>query len=379
MICHSQGGNTVRLLIELLSGRHGNKNTTYFDLVLGNRQDFIKSVVTLGTPYLGTTITNVIFNVSSHLGCRSQRKTEHLMFANLLSCQDILRDVQVDEVISRFVVSAALNPTRFVDLQLGHWGFTPIPGETFRGMNNRLRNAIMAWWNSDDNGIKDNGITGIARLNHDFNPRASRNTYYFTLSFDATRPFPREELSGKDLGNLPVNPVLSFFGLGYPGPFNATADLASFICWLGHGTFSSIPGNPSDIALAKWAVNVINNHASALGYQIRIPSPGGRIPRDDMLPMLSIFSLGMSGVSASLGSSEQNDGVVDTASMCGPANNRIDDSDNFDRNVIIRNRGVYWNLGVTEGIDHADQVGVFTVATTVSPLAVLTVNEVIGH
>jgi hypothetical protein len=77
----------------------------------------------------------------------------------------------------------------------------------------------------------------------------------------------------------------------------------------------------------------------------------------------------MSGVNAPFGSSEQNDGVVDTVSMCGPANNPIDDSDNFDRNTVTNNRGVYWHLGVTEGIDHADQVGVFTVATTVSPPA----------
>jgi hypothetical protein len=39
----------------------------------------------------------------------------------LFSYYDILRDVQVGEVISRLVVSASLNPTRFVDLQLGHW------------------------------------------------------------------------------------------------------------------------------------------------------------------------------------------------------------------------------------------------------------------
>jgi triacylglycerol esterase/lipase EstA (alpha/beta hydrolase family) len=65
MICHSQGGKTIRLLIDLLSGHHGHWNTAYFGL--GNRQNFIKSVVTLGTPYLCTTLTNVIFDVSLYL------------------------------------------------------------------------------------------------------------------------------------------------------------------------------------------------------------------------------------------------------------------------------------------------------------------------
>lgn len=76
----------------------------------------------------------------------------------------------------------------------------------------------------------------------------------------------------------------------------------------------------------------------------------------------------MNGVNARFGPSEQNDGVVDTASMCGPANNPIPDSDRFDRTAITSNRGVYWHFRVTEGIDHADQVGVLTVAATVSVL-----------
>lgn len=62
MICHSQGGNTVRLLIELLSGRHASLHPAYFSK---SRQSLIKSVVTLGTPYLGTTITSVVFDVST--------------------------------------------------------------------------------------------------------------------------------------------------------------------------------------------------------------------------------------------------------------------------------------------------------------------------
>jgi hypothetical protein len=272
-------------------------------------------------------------------------------------------------VISRLVVSAAFNPTRFVDLQLEQWGFTPLPTDNFQNMYNRLQTEISQWWNSDHNGVVDNGTAGIARLNTHFeNPGVSLFTYYFTMSFDATRPFPREDLSGPDLANVPVNPLLSLFGWAYPGPFGAFANIAALFWRMGHGAFSSLPGNPSDIELARWAVGVINNHASALGYQVRIPSPGGRIPRADMLPILAIFSLGMSGVNAPFGPSEENDGVVDTASMCGPENNPIGNTNNFNAGNITTNLGVYWNLGVTEGIDHADQIGVFTDPNTVSTL-----------
>lgn len=78
----------------------------------------------------------------------------------------------------------------------------------------------------------------------------------------------------------------------------------------------------------------------------------------------------MSGVNAPFGSSEQNDGVVDTVSMRGPENrnNPIYESDFFNTAALASNRGVYWHFGVTEGIDHADEVGVFTDAATVSIL-----------
>jgi len=268
------------------------------------------------------------------------------------------------------VVSASLNPTRFVDLQLGHWGFTPNAGETFLTMYNRLATNILAWWNSDDNGIKDNGITGINRLNTDFTPLASQDIYYFTMSFDATRPFPQLNLSGNDLREIPLHPVVSSLK-GIPW----VADAAALASAVSHEIFSSFPGNPSDVDIAKWAVKVINNRASELGYQFRLPSPGGRIPRADMLPILSIFSLGMSGVNAPFGPSEQNDGVVDTVSMRGPANTQIQDAVIFNTAAITANRGVYWDFGVTEGIDHADQVGVFTVDSTVSILRVFFLIE----
>ncbi|KAL4732938.1 hypothetical protein BDV11DRAFT_214669 [Aspergillus similis] len=337
MICHSQGGNTVRLLIELLSGRHGQKHPSYFNY--GNQQNMIKSVVTLGTPYQGTTITSVIFD-------------------------QILLNVNVGEVISRLVVSASLNPTRFVDLQLGHWGFTPRPRETFLDMHNRLQASILTWWNSVHNGIRDNGIDGITRLNQVFNPQVSPQTYYLTMSFDATRPFPEEDLNANDFSRVPVNKILSLGGFLYPGPWSILAHGASFLLAGLHRLITFGPGSPSDVDIARWFVQVFNEHAAALGYQFKIPSPGGRIPRNDMLPILVIFSLGMSGVSAPFGPSEENDGVVDTVSMRGPEGNTIQDITNFDTQAPARNRGVYWHLGVTEAIDHADQVGVFTDAQT---------------
>jgi hypothetical protein len=63
-ICHSQGGTTIRLLIELMSGRHGNLHSQYFS-TSGHQnrqhsQKWVRSVITVGTPHKGTTITDFI-------------------------------------------------------------------------------------------------------------------------------------------------------------------------------------------------------------------------------------------------------------------------------------------------------------------------------
>ena len=46
------------MLIELLSGRHGDLHPVYFFGM--DNQDWVKSVVTLGTPHKGSTITDVV-------------------------------------------------------------------------------------------------------------------------------------------------------------------------------------------------------------------------------------------------------------------------------------------------------------------------------
>jgi hypothetical protein len=236
-------------------------------------------------------------------------------------------------------------------------------------MHGRLVHDIRNWWTGDDNAVKDNGRAGIDRLNRDFSPRVSAQTYYFTMSFDATRPFPYDlgHLSGEDLANFPVHPWL---GPGFPGPFNISAIAAANV----FNGIRGIPGNPADLAYVKWAIEFLNNRLNRLGYRIRVPSPGGRIPRADMLPALSLFSLGMSGRSTSLDPSAQNDGVVDTSSMRAPANQPVQDINIFNSAFLLANRGVYWDLGLTEGVDHADQIGVFTDPNTVSPATSITVT-----
>lgn len=62
-ICHSQGGNTIRLLAKLMENG-ADEHPEYFEKK--SRDTWIKSIITLGTPHKGTTIINVL-KVSSDL------------------------------------------------------------------------------------------------------------------------------------------------------------------------------------------------------------------------------------------------------------------------------------------------------------------------
>ena len=57
-ICHSQGGNTVRYLISLMSRGSETLHPVYFSE--RGRDDWTISVTTLGTPHRGTTIVDAL-------------------------------------------------------------------------------------------------------------------------------------------------------------------------------------------------------------------------------------------------------------------------------------------------------------------------------
>ncbi|KAK9777075.1 hypothetical protein AB5N19_12396 [Seiridium cardinale] len=108
-----------------------------------------------------------------------------------------------------------------------------------------------------------------------------------------------------------------------------------------------LPGSPSDGDYARWAAEVVNIHIQALGYQVRVPTPGRRIPLADMLPVLAVTSIAISGNARHFGFSELNDGIVDTDSMLGPEGSTIRDIDAFNRDTMADNLGVYWHFGMS--------------------------------
>ncbi|KAK4232856.1 Alpha/Beta hydrolase protein [Achaetomium macrosporum] len=340
-ICHSQGGTTIRYLIEILRG----VNPDFDAIIPGNRQNWVKSVVTLGTPHKGTTVTEVVENV-------------------LPPGLDPLVD---------FVTSCSFEsrPNRVYDLHLDHWGISRNGQESYGQMRARIANNVTGWWNGRNHGFGDNSLLGAVALNA-YAP--SPDTYYFTMSFCATVPFPNVTLTaGQVNGFLDLIPVLRYLNTG--GIFGKV--LAPIL-----RTAIRSGALPQARAVLTWVTTVANYHLGNLGYFAQIPLPGLHIPRPDVLPLLSFPAYAMGGLNTPppgiLGMMadqlKPNDGIVNTESMNGPVAGPIMDGTNFAaqlQDAIAANdlslvRGRYWHLHSNSTIDHADQIGVFTNPATVS-------------
>ncbi|CAF3635389.1 unnamed protein product [Fusarium graminearum] len=328
-ICHSQGGTTIRYLIELLRGLNGD----FVAINAGNRQDWVKR------QYL-TLERNVLL-------------------PNLSPLQD-------------FVTSCSFEsrPNRVYDLHLDHWGFSRNPGEFYSQMRARIAGDVTLWWNGGNHGLEDNSLQGAAALNA-YAP--SPATYYFTMSFCATVPFPNETLTAAEVnGLLALLPIVRTFNIGgiFGGILAPTLRTAIRF------------GAPGAREFLTWMTNVANNHLGNLGYFAQIPPPGLQIPRSDVLPLLSFPAYAMGGLNTPppgiLGMTadqlQPNDGIVNTISMDGPVAGPISDGTNFATQLQIAIgagdmqlvRGQYWHLHSNSTIDHADQICVFTNPATVS-------------
>ncbi|KAH7067200.1 Alpha/Beta hydrolase protein [Paraphoma chrysanthemicola] len=342
MICHSQGGTTVRYLIELLSGT----SDPHLNQFLGvDRRGWIKSVVTLGTPHKGTTVTDIV--------------------------PDILASTGIDALIDIVTLcSFESRPNRVYDLHLDHWGFYRQDGETFRQMRSRIARDVEEWWVGSHNGLYDDSVRGTVDLDN-FAGAPSSNIYYFTMSFCATNGFPdTETVTAAEINNLlalfPGNSVLNFMGIWG----NILAAGARPLQWLGF--------LPPLREILGWVIDVANNHLRGLGYPYQVPRPGTQIPRPDMLPFIAFPSYAMGGrditPAVNLGISNQrfrrNDGIVNTESMDGPSDQTFIENGSFSSHYTTDGaagvRGRYWHMGENSTIDHADQIGVFTNASTVS-------------
>ena len=218
-------------------------------------------------------------------------------------------------------------------------------------MYDRLKPNIEKWWVSNRNGFHDNSTAGAEELDvFVSNTTSPSGIFYFTMSFDATNSFPPITILPDDLRQFPIRWDIPLV----PNPLDIFAASLSL--------FPDVL--PGGVPLARWIVNIANNHLGQLGYFDRLPPPGERVPRSDMLPVIAFTGYAMGGLDLYGAEWLQNDGIVNTLSMQGPANSSIRDGAAFPADGEGA-RDTYWHFGTNQTMDHADQIGVFTDHTTV--------------
>jgi hypothetical protein len=278
---------------------------------------------------------------------------------------------------------------RTYDLQLDHWGICREGTQSFSAMRERLESdsgPVWKWLRSNCNGLYDNSIEGVNHL-HLNTEVASPNIYYFTLSFHCTIPFPTTwppwTLQAISTFPIGLTEIIRTVLNSIPGlSFIMDRILEGLTQLSGWRILSSIV-NIRD--LVRWFTTEVGNRLlREMGYNVTLPLPGTYLPRKDVLPFLlpTVYAMGGQELSSTqkniLGPNEgdwfRNDGVVNTESMRGPTDLLVRKIGAFPKARIGDARGLYWNFGVHDQMDHIDEVGVYVEETTVCYLSSFLLN-----
>jgi hypothetical protein len=281
---------------------------------------------------------------------------------------------------------------------------------------------VRRWLESNHNGLYDNTIVGVNNLNNSTIP-TSGDVYYFSLSFSCVEPSPNDWppwtldalrsfplTTARFLNSIPIISNIAQFVQGalnsipFIGPIipnipELSGQLADGIARLIIDAGVSIGGWYTVSTLTRfrevmsWATdNVVNHFLEYIGYRIRIPGPPDYLPIPTVFPPMlpAAYAIGCYNLTESqtkiLGDDthdwKANDGIVNTASMKGPLNRNGDQHNNRTKDLIAdarqfphgleeveTARGKYWHFGVTTGLDHADEIGIFIQEDAVSILS----------
>jgi triacylglycerol lipase len=160
LIGHSMGGQTIRVLIELLergklSERTDPLHATLFD---GGKINWVESATTISTPNNGSTTTLVV--------------------------QDFTQTIK-DLVISIASLASLTSVDNFLyDFGLEQWGLKRMSGESTTTYMNRVFSSNIWRSTNKDLSVYDLSIDGAKALNNWV--RTSSNVYYFSINHKAT-------------------------------------------------------------------------------------------------------------------------------------------------------------------------------------------------
>ncbi|MEC5161069.1 MULTISPECIES: esterase/lipase family protein [unclassified Janthinobacterium] len=160
LVAHSQGGQTVRTLIQLLENGPPNGSEGDGALYAGGKTGWVKSATTISTPHNGTTLRDVIVDYVP----------------------------KVSELAGQIVEVAGLGGSNnpIYKFRLEQFGLAQGPAESFRDFLERIKGAPF-WALANHNSAQwELGPDGAKELNGWV--KTSPNVYYYSVGGDATEP-----------------------------------------------------------------------------------------------------------------------------------------------------------------------------------------------
>jgi len=160
LVGHSMGGQTIRVLIELLErGKAAERaDANHAPIFDGGRIGWVKTATTISTPNNGSTTTLVV--------------------------QDFTETIK-NMVISVASLASLTSVDNFLyDFGLDQWGLKRLAGESTTNYMNRVFASNIWRSNNRDLSVYDLSIDGAAALNSWV--RTSGNVYYFSINHKAT-------------------------------------------------------------------------------------------------------------------------------------------------------------------------------------------------
>lgn len=183
LVGHSMGGETTRMLAQLLENGDANEQAATTDgsispLFAGKNRHWIASITTISTPHDGSQFDDTKYKIEP---------LTHQFIAALASA-----------------TGANINDENLgLDFKLDQWGLTRKPGESYKSYFNRVMNSNL-WYKTSDLSIYDLDTDGAAVLN-DY-AHAQKDIYYFSIACSDTYASPFWPHYQKPYPNM--NPLL---------------------------------------------------------------------------------------------------------------------------------------------------------------------------
>lgn len=253
LVGHSFGGNTIRLLAELLANgdaaeRDATPGESLSPLFAGGKANWVHSVTTLCTPHNGSTLRYI----ADGLNLTALIKTACYAYAG---------------VMGRSLLNG------FLDFHLEQFGLTAIPGESAETHLTRALKLILE--NPEDSVVTDLSPDGAALLNDRIG--LEENIYYFSYSYLTTHQSPLSDHQIANPGTLLV--LIPFANLIGKYASNTVTDYPIDESWLPNDGLVSVvsaqkpsddPGTAFDAAhIARGSWNVMptlpGDHGTVIG------------------------------------------------------------------------------------------------------------------